>query len=222
MNNDLQRQAGYSRYAEEQIEDSSATLAESKGTTPSTTLGDKVTPLREKVTSLGDKGTTLGEKVASLKNQLPELLQKLPASLFTLEVGNSFDLEHRAKQGISLQRATSTDFVRIAVGALSGAMLGQGLLASGTVYLVNWFLGSLASLLPLEVVEYLLGRHVLLQDVDFIERILIDALEVINPALGLFFYFFYWVTIPTQLLVFADVRSLDQVQLRLDLAVSFD
>jgi len=181
MNNDLQRQAGYSRYAEDQIEDSSGTLAELKGTT----LGEKVTSLSEKVTALWDKGTTLGEKVASLgdkvtslKNQLPELLQKLPASLFTLEVGHSFDLEHRSKQGISLQRATSTDFVRIAVGALSGAMLGQGLLASGTVYLVNWFLGSLASLLPLEVVEYLLGRHVLLQDVDFIERILIDAVEV--------------------------------------------
>merc|ERR1712168_1431954 len=167
--NDLQRQAGFMRPVETdnptqvvepdsptQVVDTANKMPETTGTSVLKTLGP------------------LTEKISSVKSHVPEFLKEM----LTIKIADSYDLEHKAKQGISLQRATSTDFLRVTVGALSGAVMGQGLLAKGTVYLVNWFLGSLAPLVPMDIVEYLLGRHVVLQDVDFVERMILDILEV--------------------------------------------
>merc|ERR1712168_876100 len=165
--NDLQRQAGFMRPGET---DNPTQVVETANKNPDNPTKMPETTATSVLKTLGP----LTEKISSVKSHVPEFLKEM----LTIKIADSYDLEHKAKQGISLQRATSTDFLRVTVGALSGAVMGQGLLAKGTVYLVNWFLGSLAHLVPMDIVEYLLGRHVVLQDVDFVERMILDILEV--------------------------------------------
>ena len=74
--------------------------------------------------------------------------------------------------------ATEGDFVKVVVGTLSSAVLGKSIFADSAIYLINWFLSSLSSLIPLEVVEYFLGRSLVMSDVQMVEVFVRDCIEV--------------------------------------------
>jgi len=80
---------------------------------------------------------------------------------------------------------------QIAVGALTGAAMTRGVVAAGAVYLLAWLVGSIYSTLITlgqvmgmspENLSYLvkpiLGRGLTQDDLDMVERILVDAIDV--------------------------------------------
>ena len=74
--------------------------------------------------------------------------------------------------------AVGRDFVSAVVQGLSEEVLGTGVIASTAVPFISWFLSSLANLVPIEVVEYLLGRRLVQQDVMNVERFFRDVTQI--------------------------------------------
>merc|ERR1719309_1586981 len=74
--------------------------------------------------------------------------------------------------------ATGHDFVKVAVGALTEAKVGRGLAARAAVLFLQWLLSSLASLLPMDLINYLVGRKLSMEDVAMAEVILRDSVQV--------------------------------------------
>ena len=74
--------------------------------------------------------------------------------------------------------AVGRDFVSAVVSGLSQEMLGTGVMVTTAVSFISWLLSSLANLVPLEVVEYLLGRRLVQQDVMNVERFVRDITQI--------------------------------------------
>ena len=70
------------------------------------------------------------------------------------------------------------DFVSAVVSGLSEQVLGKGVIVNTAVSFISWLLSSLANLVPLEVVEYLLGRRLVQQDVMNVERFVRDITQI--------------------------------------------
>merc|ERR1712202_114725 len=90
----------------------------------------------------------------------------------------AFDLIPELRRMRALSPAAGKDFVRAVVGALSSAVLGRGFVAKSAIYVINWFLSSLANLVPIEVVQHFMGRTIVMQDVQFVEMVVRDSIEV--------------------------------------------
>ena len=54
----------------------------------------------------------------------------------------------------------------------------MGVVASTAVTLLNWFLSSVAHLVPIEVVEWLLGRPLVQRDVMKVEVLVRDLVQI--------------------------------------------
>ena len=89
-----------------------------------------------------------------------------------------YDIVPQLRQMRAQTAATGRDFVKAVVGTFSGAVLGKGVFAESVIYLINWFLSSLSNLIPLEVVEYFMGRTLVMRDVQFVELLVRDCIEV--------------------------------------------
>ena len=74
--------------------------------------------------------------------------------------------------------AVGRDFVSAVVSGLSEEVLGTGVMANTAVTFISWLLSSLSNLVPLEVVEYLLGRRLVQQDVMNLERLVRDVTQI--------------------------------------------
>ena len=74
--------------------------------------------------------------------------------------------------------AKGKDFVSAVVTGLSAEFVGTGVVASSVIGLTNWFLSSLAHLIPIEVVEWMLGRKLIMQDVMNVEILVRDVLAI--------------------------------------------
>ena len=74
--------------------------------------------------------------------------------------------------------ALGRDFVSAVVSGLSQEMLGTGVMVTTAVTFISWLLSSLANLVPLEVVEYLIGRRLVQQDVMNVERFVRDITQI--------------------------------------------
>eukprot|EP00091_Calanus_sinicus_P008322 TRINITY_DN2036_c0_g2_i6.p1 TRINITY_DN2036_c0_g2~~TRINITY_DN2036_c0_g2_i6.p1 ORF type:complete len:150 (+),score=38.72 TRINITY_DN2036_c0_g2_i6:162-611(+) len=90
----------------------------------------------------------------------------------------AFDIIPELRKMRALTAASGKHFVEAVVGSLSSAVLGKGIVAKSAIYMINWFLSSLANLVPIEVVEYLMGRSLVMQDVEFVEMVVRDSIEV--------------------------------------------
>ena len=74
--------------------------------------------------------------------------------------------------------AVGRDFVAAVISGLSSEVLGTGVMATTAVTFISWLLRHLADLVPIEVVEYLLGRRMVQQDVMNVERFVKDLLQI--------------------------------------------
>ena len=74
--------------------------------------------------------------------------------------------------------AVGRDFVSAVVSGLSEEVLGTGVMANTAVTFISWLLSSLSNLVPLEVVEYLLGRRLVQHDVMNLERLVRDVTQI--------------------------------------------
>merc|ERR1712025_1478755 len=74
--------------------------------------------------------------------------------------------------------ASSSDFVGAVIEGLSSEALGSGLVAKTILTVLKFFLSNLAAILPVEVVEYFMGRPLLMEDVAFVEVTVRDTLEI--------------------------------------------
>merc|ERR1719184_417663 len=90
----------------------------------------------------------------------------------------AFDIIPELRKMRAQTSATGKDFVEAIVGSLSSAVLGKGIIAKSAIYIINWFLSSLSNLVPIEVVEYFMGRPVIMKDVQFVEMVVRDTIEV--------------------------------------------
>ena len=90
----------------------------------------------------------------------------------------AFDIIPELRKMRALTSASGKDFVEAVVGSLSSAVLGRGIAAQSAIYMINWFLSSLSNLVPIEVVEYFMGRPVVMHDVQFVEMVVRDTIEV--------------------------------------------
>merc|ERR1712212_1132090 len=101
-------------------------------------------------------------------SNLPVLTNKVKA----------FDIVPELRRMRALSAASGRDFVEAVIGSLSSAVLGKGMVAQSAIYVINWFLSSLSELVPIEVVEYLMGRPLVIKDVQFFEMFVRDTIEV--------------------------------------------
>ena len=101
-------------------------------------------------------------------SNLPVLTNKVKA----------FDIVPELRRMRALSAASGRDFVEAVVGSLSSAFLGKGMIAKSAVYIIQWFLSSLSNLVPIEVVEYFMGRPLVNKDVQFVEMLVRDTIEV--------------------------------------------
>ena len=101
-------------------------------------------------------------------SNLPVLTNKVKA----------FDMIPELRRMRALSAASGRDFVEAVVGTLSSAVLGKGMVAQSAIYVINWFLSSLSNLVPIEVVEYFMGRPLVIKDVQFVEMFVRDTMEV--------------------------------------------
>merc|ERR1712243_183399 len=90
----------------------------------------------------------------------------------------AFDIVPELRRMRALSAASGRDFVEAVVGTLSSAVLGKGMVAQSAIYVINWFLSSLSNLVPIEVVEYFMGRPLVIKDVQFVEMFVRDTMEV--------------------------------------------
>merc|ERR1739838_334804 len=90
----------------------------------------------------------------------------------------AFDIIPELRKMRALTSASGKDFVEAVVGSLSSVVLGRGIAAQSAIYMINWFLSSLSNLVPIEVVEYFMGRPVVMHDVQFVEMVVRDTIEV--------------------------------------------
>ena len=97
-----------------------------------------------------------------------------------LVVRKAYNLIPGLKRMRAKSPAVGKDFVSAVVTGLSSEMIGTGMMASSLVSLVNWFLSSLEHLIPIEVVEWLLGRHLVQQDVMNVEMIARNFMQIYN------------------------------------------
>ena len=75
--------------------------------------------------------------------------------------------------------AVGKDFVGAVVTGLGSYMdTDMGVVASTAVTLLNWFLSSVAHLVPIEVVEWLLGRPLVQRDVMKVEVLVRDLVQI--------------------------------------------
>lgn len=101
-------------------------------------------------------------------SNLPVLTNKVKA----------FDIIPELRRMRALSAASGRDFVEAVIGTLSSAVLGKGMVAQSAIYVINWFLSSLSNLVPIEVVEYFMGRPLVIKDVQFVEMFVRDTMEV--------------------------------------------
>merc|ERR1711942_57752 len=113
--------------------------------------------------------------IIALLEPVDEDFSNLP--LITNKV-KAFDIVPELRRMRALMSASGKDFVEAIVGGLSSAVLGKGVLAQSAIYLINWFLSSLSNLVPMEVVEYFIGRPLVMKDVQFVEMLVSDTVEV--------------------------------------------
>ena len=64
------------------------------------------------------------------------------------------------------------------LSGLSTEMIGTGVMASTVVTFINYFLSSLEHLIPLELVEWMLGRPLVQGDVMNVEMIVRDCMQI--------------------------------------------
>eukprot|EP00092_Neocalanus_flemingeri_P096062 GFUD01122265.1.p1 GENE.GFUD01122265.1~~GFUD01122265.1.p1 ORF type:complete len:153 (+),score=16.68 GFUD01122265.1:84-542(+) len=113
--------------------------------------------------------------VLALMTPVKDDFSNLPALTNSVK---AFDIIPELRKLRALSPASGKDFVRAVVGALSSAVLGKGFMAKSAIYFINWFLSSLASLVPIEVVQHFMGRTVVMKDVQFVEMVVRDSIEV--------------------------------------------
>ena len=101
-------------------------------------------------------------------SNLPVLTNKVKA----------FDIVPELRRMRALSAASGRDFVEAVVGSLSSAFLGKGMIAKSAIYIIQRFLSSLSNLVPIEVVEYFMGRPLVNKDVQFVEMLVRDTIEV--------------------------------------------
>merc|ERR1739848_981030 len=90
----------------------------------------------------------------------------------------SLSLSSGLKKMRAQSPASSSDFVGAIIEGLSSEALGSGLLAKTILTVLKFFLSNLAAILPVEVVEYFMGRPLLMEDVAFFEVMVRDTLEI--------------------------------------------
>ena len=113
--------------------------------------------------------------VIALMEPVKDDFSNLPALTNSVK---AFDLIPELRRMRALSPAAGKDFVRAVVGALSSAVLGRGFVAKSAIYVINWFLSSLANLVPIEVVQHFMGRTIVMKDVQFVEMVVRDSIEV--------------------------------------------
>ena len=115
--------------------------------------------------------------VLALLEPIKDDFSNLPAMTNKVKT-KVYDIVPQLRQMRAQTAATEGDFVKAVVGTLSSAVLGKSIFADSAIYLINWFLSSLSSLIPLEVVEYFLGRSLVMSDVQMVEVFVRDCIEV--------------------------------------------
>nr|ALS05179.1 hypothetical protein [Paracalanus parvus] len=74
--------------------------------------------------------------------------------------------------------AEGRDFVSAVVTGLSTEFVGTGVVASSVIGLTSWILSSISHLIPIEVVEWMLGRKLIMQDVMNLEILVRDVVAI--------------------------------------------
>ena len=96
----------------------------------------------------------------------------------SLPLATDLSLSRGLKKMRAQSPASSSDFVGAVIEGLSSEALGSGLVAKTILTVLKFFLSNLAAILPVEVVEYFMGRPLLMEDVAFFEVMVRDTLEI--------------------------------------------
>merc|ERR1712243_461223 len=127
------------------------------------------------IANVQDTNTASIHNIIALLEPVNDDFSNLP--VLTNKV-KAFDIVPELRRMRALSAASGRDFVEAVVGSLSGAFLGKGMIAKSAIYIINWFLSSLSNLVPIEVVEYFMGRPLVNKDVQFVEMLVRDTIEV--------------------------------------------